>query len=304
MVDFHEAMPNGQVYPHLKDQLKFDSAGQDYYPHIYYNDFWTLKEHLLLINETVENIPLTITFEPLSPWKWQIYLQMGVSMKMQQAIGSVSEGQEDEFKRLLLETNPYLLGLTMVVSLLHSLFDFLAFKNDIEFWKTKKNMDGTSVKTIMLNCVFQAIILLYLFDNDTNWLILISSVVGLGIEIWKLKKAVVFKRTESFPYITFSDRADYVSRTKEYDDTAMTYLFYASIPLLIGYAVYSVMYETHKSWYSFFVGTAVGFIYTFGFVMMTPQLFINYKLKSVAHMPWKTFMYKALNVCERLIFLF
>ena len=29
--------------------------------------------------------------------------------------------------------------------------------------------------------------------------------------------------------------------------------------------------------------------------MMTPQLFINYKLKSTAHMPWKTFMYKALN---------
>jgi len=28
---------------------------------------------------------------------------------------------------------------------------------------------------------------------------------------------------------------------------------------------------------------------------MTPQLFINYKLKSVAHLPWKTFMYKALN---------
>ena len=29
--------------------------------------------------------------------------------------------------------------------------------------------------------------------------------------------------------------------------------------------------------------------------MMTPQLFINYKMKSVAHMPWKTFVYKALN---------
>jgi len=29
--------------------------------------------------------------------------------------------------------------------------------------------------------------------------------------------------------------------------------------------------------------------------MMTPQLFINYKLKSVAHLPWKVFMYKALN---------
>ena len=29
--------------------------------------------------------------------------------------------------------------------------------------------------------------------------------------------------------------------------------------------------------------------------MMTPQLFINYKLKSVAHLPWRMMTYKALN---------
>jgi hypothetical protein len=29
--------------------------------------------------------------------------------------------------------------------------------------------------------------------------------------------------------------------------------------------------------------------------MMTPQLFINYKLKSVAHLPWRMLTYKALN---------
>jgi len=28
---------------------------------------------------------------------------------------------------------------------------------------------------------------------------------------------------------------------------------------------------------------------------MTPQLFINYKLKSVAHLPWRMLTYKALN---------
>jgi len=33
----------------------------------------------------------------------------------------------------------------------------------------------------------------------------------------------------------------------------------------------------------------------FGFLALLPQLFINYKLKSVEHMPWKSFMYKALN---------
>lgn len=32
-------------------------------------------------------------------------------------------------QRVFLEGNPYLLVVTMVVSLLHSVFDFLAFKN-------------------------------------------------------------------------------------------------------------------------------------------------------------------------------
>jgi hypothetical protein len=33
----------------------------------------------------------------------------------------------------------------------------------------------------------------------------------------------------------------------------------------------------------------------FGFVMMTPQLFINYKLQSVAHLNWRTMTYKSIN---------
>lgn len=37
---------------------------------------------------------------------------------------------------------------------------------------------------------------------------------------------------------------------------------------------------------------------------MTPQLFINYKLKSVAHLPWRTFTYKALNTFIDDIFAF
>lgn len=37
------------------------------------------------------------------------------------------------------------------------------------------------------------------------------------------------------------------------------------------------------------------FVYTFGFVLMTPQLYINYKLKSVAHLPWRFLCYRSLN---------
>ncbi|KAM9973896.1 hypothetical protein ACTFIW_007558 [Dictyostelium discoideum] len=52
---------------------------------------------------------------------------------------------------------------------------------------------------------------------------------------------------------------------------------------------------TVPSWYSWVVSSLVRTVYTFEFIMMTPQLFINYKLKSVSHLPWRVFMYRALN---------
>ena len=34
----------------------------------------------------------------------------------------------------------------MVVSLLHTVFDMLAFRNDIGFWKNNKSMEGLSAR--------------------------------------------------------------------------------------------------------------------------------------------------------------
>lgn len=36
-------------------------------------------------------------------------------------------------------------------------------------------------------------------------------------------------------------------------------------------------------------------MYAFGFMLMCPQLYLNYKLKSVAHLPWRQMSYKFLN---------
>jgi hypothetical protein len=46
------------------------------------------------------------------------------------------------------------------------------------------------------------------------------------------------------------------------------------------------------------------YIFVSGFIMMTPQLFINYKLKSVAHLPWRMMSYKFLNTFIDDIFAF
>ena len=74
---------------------------------------------------------------------------------MQTSMGALGDGEQDEFKRILLEGNPWFLGLTMAVSMLHSIFDMLAFKNDIGFWKNKKNVEGLSIRTIAINCFCQ-----------------------------------------------------------------------------------------------------------------------------------------------------
>lgn len=78
-----------------------------------------------------------------------------IMVMVQTSMGALGDGEQDEFKRILLEGNPIFLGLTMVVSLLHSVFDMLAFKNDIGFWKNKKNVEGLSVRTISINCFCQ-----------------------------------------------------------------------------------------------------------------------------------------------------
>jgi len=138
------------------------------------------------------------------------------------------------------------------------------------------------------------VILLYLLDNETSILILGSVVIGLIIELWKIRKSVKisvslkgFKIEEKFGYTD--------SPTKEYDIMAMKYVGMFLVPIIIGYAAYSLVFMKHTGWYSWFLGSLTSSVYAFGFVRMTPQLFINYKLKSVAHLPWRAFTYKALN---------
>ena len=54
------------------------------------------------------------------------------------------------------------------------------------------------------------------------------------------------------------------SKTKEFDTLAFKYLSWALYPLLIGYAIYSLIYEEHKGWYSWVLSMLYGFLLTFG----------------------------------------
>merc|ERR1712157_711979 len=83
--------------------------------------------------------------------------------------------------------------------------------------------------------------------------------------------------------------------TAEYDAESIKYLSYLLWPLCIGGACYSLYFMEHQSWLHWVLSSVVNGVYAFGFVFMLPQLFINYKMKSVAHLPWRAFGYKAFN---------
>lgn len=194
-------------------------------------------------------------------------------------MGLLKPSDYDEYKRIWLETDPVLFSVTAIVSILHTLFEFLAFKNDIQFWNGKEDVEGLSVKTLYSNIIMNFVITLYLFDNDTSLLILIPQAFSLLIDIWKLTQASHLEKKDSFPYFTLRDKKGYAeSETKRLDEEAMTYLSYVLYPLMAVYTVYSLYYNQHKGWYSFILNTAVGGIYVYGFILMTPQLYINYKL--------------------------
>lgn len=78
---------------------------------------------------------------------------------------------------------------------------------------------------------------------------------------------VIFQidRSGKIPMLRFRDRESYAkNKTKEYDDLAMKYLSYVLFFLVACSSVYSLIYERHKSWYSWILSSLTSCVYMFG----------------------------------------
>ncbi|RDA88288.1 hypothetical protein CP532_0328 [Ophiocordyceps camponoti-leonardi (nom. inval.)] len=293
-----------------------DASGENgwYYPLLFVNTFWQLTSHMTVLNETVKELPLHIELKNMPFWQFQLMASIETNSKenaRQAAFGASlpggGDGTEIEMvKEIFMDTNPILLAITAVVTVAHLVLETLAFGSDIAHYRKKKDNVGISVRSILANVVMQAIIFLYLLDNsqNTSWMILGTQGVGILIELWKITTVVNVRLRAAAPgsmvpwRLVMEDKhklTETEAKTKEYDEVAFRYMYVVAVPLLAAYGVYSLVYDTHKSWYSFVITTLVGSVYAYGFLMMVPSLYINYRLKSVAHMPGKAMMYKFLN---------
>merc|ERR1712194_410450 len=92
--------------------------------------------------------------------------------------------------------------------------------------------------------------------------------------------------------------------TDEVHKKAMFYLKCVLFPLALTWGIWNLSTEEYKSWSSWAISSMADFAYTFQFLEMWPQVFVNYKLKSVAHMPWRVLMYKIFSTFIDDIFAF
>jgi hypothetical protein len=89
--------------------------------------------------------------------------------------------------RMISETTITYLTVTFSASFLHLLFEYLAFRSDIQFWKDNKSLIGLSIRALFTDLLSQIIIFLYLIEHKTSLLIIVPSFIAIFIQMWKVR---------------------------------------------------------------------------------------------------------------------
>ncbi|MBA7569761.1 hypothetical protein ES708_11502 [subsurface metagenome] len=157
----------GALHPAVKQFYMLEATGARdesgkngyFYPIVYHNTFWQMKKDMVELNTTIpfDTLPMNIRLSTLANWQFNVMASMDEGMKgtarkaaQGQSTPGGGDGSEMEmFKEILLDSNMYLLGTTAVVSVLHMIFELLAFKSDVGHWRKKKDNVGVSVRTIL-----------------------------------------------------------------------------------------------------------------------------------------------------------
>lgn len=281
------------------DGLRLQKWNQTTYaPMIYVDDLSLQRSAQIELAPPEDGKPpfkLQIKLSSLSPVWDSLNRQTQIAFE---TIEQIMPGEElDEIRYFLQDERLYRFILTQIISYLHLIFDYLAFRDEIRFYKGRKNLSGVSTSTAITRFVCSVIIFLYLMDSGgTSWVVLLSMFSSVNVDGWKVWKLLRPEWKRNFPFVAIRQmQTSREQETADYDRIAFKNLAMVLYPLVIGCALYALQHYEYKSWYSWLISNLANAVYTFGFISLCPQLYVNYRLKSVAHLPWKVFMYKIFN---------
>lgn len=154
------------ILAHTLEIVRLDASGRKttsvrnmrstrYRPPIHLDETGLTSDMYVPLNGTVDSLPLHITLEPMSLPRWQLMQTMESSLRAQKEQFGFGDSDIDDLRRLVSDTSVLLLLATLVASTLHLLFEFLAFKSDVQFWRNNKSLEGLSIRSIAAEFVFQ-----------------------------------------------------------------------------------------------------------------------------------------------------
>eukprot|EP00756_Hemistasia_phaeocysticola_P048096 Hpha_TRINITY_DN22538_c0_g1::TRINITY_DN22538_c0_g1_i1::g.185163::m.185163 len=259
-------------------------------------DVWTPRDHWLPLSPDVKNkdpeVPLKIFTR--SAVGTSVHLFTRNTMIQYRDLG-LAEETVDEMSATFGDALERQIVM-VVVGWLSVMLNGLAFKNDISFFRGRENYAGLSGRTMASDTLHDVVIFLYLADIDNmSQLILAQVGVGTLISMWKLWRVAKLSLEWGYclPWMKWGRGAGKgEGETEELDAAVLSMVWRFLQALFVCVVGYNIYNSSYPSWWSFGVHTCSLYAYLFGFLNMLPQVYINYKLKSVAHMPWRVLSYK------------
>lgn len=245
--------------------------------------------------------PFELRFRNIGLAFWSMQQQAGKAFDDAEKLYGMNEFDVDSFKQMIGGSSPYKILVVYGITILHLIFEYLAFSSDISFWRQKTSFEGMSSSSVALAACTNVIMFFYVQEQRQTKFVLYFLGFRFLLNLWKLRRLTTFRRCAGFPYVAWVNRAGVSAGFEELEDVndaetrCMRWLMVVLLPVIGAIGVYRLVHYRFRSWYSWAVMTLAICAQTGGFVIMTPQVFMNYRLKSVEHLPWKALTYQAIN---------
>lgn len=295
----------GQPFAMRERDVRYDvrllPSGDKVYAPPFYVDTWSVRPRFwtpLDSNTSRSDPSIDAQIEFSGMIKYSARQTMMEAMKQYMQMG-LTERDLDEVKDFMFRQPLHVLIIMQVVSFIQMALWTLAFKNDVSFFRGRDDYTGLSSRSLGTDALQELVIFLYLYDFDhISRLILFQLGAQAAFGLWKYARVARLGVTWSYllPWVTYGRLAEASEKqTDEIDARGMYMTKCIVYPAMACCCVYNLTKYSYKSWWSWFISSLADFAYGFGFINMLPQIFINYKLRSVAHMPWRVLIYKFFN---------
>jgi hypothetical protein len=280
------------------NHVAWDTDARLFLPPLTVDTFFDVASQYVKLNVTNRTMAIGLEFNMRGFYFWRLKLNL-----IQQFAGFPQEESDvwmntdflaavrEEIASIFLSPNRLLLKSTAVAVVLHVIFQFLAFEKEVDYWRKQNSLVGVSLRTIGFEFISSLILLINMAFSEVPLSYVILGFLPLVKHVWKMAK--LMKLSKRFPFV--ETREEYRGETNDADSQGLRLLLCILVPLLIVYAGYQLVYEKHKGVWSYIIDCAAKAVYAFEFLSLLPQLYVNYRLKTVAGMSRAALAYKFLN---------